>query len=161
MEKTIGIIIGLLLVLGSFVSAIEGDYYTAEEMDSKLGDYYTAVETNTNFQYRNESVYVEELVNYVVDYYYTAEEVDSKLENYYTKEEIDLRFNTYLESASSIQTKVENTFNGILDKIITYLKYLPKGFRQHMVCGYMDETWLTNYEDLGLSCSMIEGECSC
>ncbi len=57
---------------------------------------------------------------------------------------------------------VKSLFVNFANKISSYLKNLPNDLRKKMVCNYMKENNLNQYQDLGLSCLINNsGKCVC
>jgi len=97
--------------------------------------------------------------------YYTKAEIDAMLENYYITEEIDSMFSSLSDSILVLLENISYAIESIVEninKIISYLSHLPRGMRHRMVCGYMEDNNLNDYEDLGLQCKMNNnGFCRC
>ncbi len=64
-------------------------------------------------------------------------------------------------SLSDSFNQLTATFNNFAGKIISYLTHTPFTFRKDMVCGYMQDNNLTQYQDLGLTCSISQSGCRC
>lgn len=76
------------------------------------------------------------------------------IEEYYTKQEIDKK----LEEIKNSMITLDNA----LDTILSYLSNLSKGLRKSMICGYMKENNLKNYDSLGLKCEIVrDKKCNC
>lgn len=76
------------------------------------------------------------------------------IEEYYTKQEID-------EKLEEIKNSV-NTLDNAINTILSYLTNLNKGLRKNMICGYMKENNLKNYDSLGLKCEIVrDKKCNC
>ena len=65
----------------------------------------------------------------------------------------------------SLVNEINERLNNFIEEIVSYLSFLPERTRRDMICGYMEENDLTNYNSLGLRCS-ITGRgrvsfCSC
>ena len=54
------------------------------------------------------------------------------------------------------------TFDNFISRIDVYLFNLPRGLRQGMVCGGLEQSGQTSGEGFGLSCSINDkGACNC
>ena len=66
-----------------------------------------------------------------------------------------------ISNLESLTQNIKTAFENFANKINIYLKGLSKGFKQQMICNYMKENNLNQYQDLGLSCLIKNNNCVC
>ena len=79
------------------------------------------------------------------------EELNERLDDLeQNQEELNNR-TSFLETTIN---NLEETLNNFMERINGYFIFLPRDTRRGIVCSYMRENQLDNYEDLGLSCEI-------
>ena len=58
--------------------------------------------------------------------------------------------------------EIEEGLTGIADLVAAWLTHLPKGLREQMVCGALEDSGEDEMTGLGLHCTLNEkGQCKC